>query len=117
VNLELPARLVDRLGGHMVQGHVDGVARVARIEKDDGTQRIWLAADEDLLRYLVRKGSVAVDGVSLTIVEVGSATFQIALIPHTLTNTTLGQLKVGSEVNIEVDVIAKYVERLMRRDQ
>src|SRR3990170_1681331 len=117
VNLELPARLVDRLGGHMVQGHVDGIARVARIENDDGTQRIWLAADDDLLHYMVRKGSVAVDGVSLTIVEVGSATFQVALIPHTLTNTTLGQLKVGSEVNIEIDVIAKYVERLMRRDQ
>jgi riboflavin synthase len=112
VNLELPARLNDRLGGHLVQGHVDGRAQVVRIEDDDGARRFWLHADEDLLRYMVAKGSVALDGVSLTIVEVGSRTFQVALIPHTLRVTTLGKIGVGDLVNVEVDVIAKYVERL-----
>ena len=112
VNLELPIRLVDRLGGHLVQGHVDGIATVTRIEEDDAAKRIWLKAGDDLLRYLVAKGSVALDGVALTIAEVGAATFQVALIPHTLDVTTLDSLEVGSTVNVEVDVIAKYVERL-----
>ena len=112
VNLELPARLHDRLGGHLVQGHVDGRAQVIRIEDDAGARRFWFQADEDLLRYMVAKGSVALDGVSLTVVEVGSRTFQVALIPHTLRVTTLGLLGVGDLVNVEVDVIAKYVERL-----
>ena len=112
VNLELPARLVDRLGGHLVQGHVDGLARVVRIERDDDARRMWFEAPSELLRYMVDKGSVALDGVSLTIVEAGLKTFQVALIPHTLSATTLGSLKVGSVVNVEVDVIAKYVERL-----
>ena len=112
VNLELPARLQDRLGGHLVQGHVDGVATVTRIEDSEDARRVWLSADEDVLRYLVGKGSVALDGVSLTVVEVGRATFQVALIPHTIGVTTLGSLKVGSRTNVEVDVIAKYVERL-----
>jgi riboflavin synthase len=116
VNLELPARLVDRLGGHMVQGHVDGKARVIRIEDDDASRRVWFTTGDDLLGYMVAKGSVALDGVSLTVVEVGTATFQVALIPHTLVATTLHGLEVGTEVNVEVDVIAKYVERLMRRD-
>lgn len=115
VNLELPARLVDRIGGHLVQGHVDGVARVVRIEDDDTARRVWLVTDEALLGHMVAKGSLALDGVSLTIVEVGSATFQVALIPHTVDTTTLGRLEVGSEVNVETDVIAKYVEQLMRR--
>jgi len=112
VNLELAARLADRLGGHLVQGHVDGLARVVRIEKEDDARRVWLEAPMELVRYLVAKGSVALDGVSLTIVEVGTKTFQVALIPHTLATTTLGKLEVGSLVNVEVDVIAKYVERL-----
>ena len=112
VNLELPARLQDRLGGHLVQGHVDGVASVTRIEDSEDARRVWLSADDDVLRYLVGKGSVALDGVSLTVVEVGRATFQVALIPHTLGATTLGSLEVGSRLNVEVDVIAKYVERL-----
>ena len=114
VNLELPARLSDRLGGHIVQGHVDGVATVARIEEDDGSQRVWFSASRDILRYLIDKGSVTLDGVSLTVVEVGETTFQVALIPHTVEVTTLGHLKVGSSVNVEVDMIAKYVERLAR---
>ena len=112
VNLELPVRLADRLGGHLVQGHVDGIATATRIEDDEAAKRIWFKAGEDLLRYLVPKGSVALDGVALTVVEVGAATFQVALIPHTLEVTTLDGLEVGSTVNVEVDLIAKYVERL-----
>lgn len=115
VNLELPARLSDRLGGHLVQGHVDGVAEVTRIEDEDAARRVWLSADADVLRYLVRKGSVTLDGVSLTVAEVGRTTFQVALIPHTLSATTLGSLEVGHRLNVEVDVVAKYVEALMER--
>lgn len=114
INLELPARLTDRLGGHLVQGHVDGVAQVVRIEDDEDARRVWFTADEGLLRYMVDKGSVTLDGVSLTVVEVGRSTFQVALIPHTLEVTTLGVLTNGSHVNVEVDVVAKYVERLLR---
>lgn len=112
VNLELAARLMDRLGGHLMQGHVDGLGRVVRIEDEEEARRIWFEAPTELLRYMVAKGSVALDGVSLTIVDVGVKTFQVALIPHTLNATTLGALKVGSAVNVEVDIIAKYVERL-----
>jgi riboflavin synthase len=115
VNLELPLRLSDRLGGHLVQGHVDGVARVVRSEEDDGARRVWLSADEDIVRYVVGKGSVSLDGVSLTVVEAGRSTFQVALIPHTLGATTLGRLEIGSEVNVEVDILAKYVERFTSR--
>lgn len=113
VNLELAARLSDRLGGHLVQGHVDGIARVIRIEDEDGAKRVWLSASEELLRYMVAKGSVTLDGVSLTIVEVGRTSFQVALIPHTLGATTLGEIGVDKTVNVEVDVVAKYVERLL----
>jgi riboflavin synthase len=112
VNLELAARLSDRVGGHLVQGHVDGVARVVRIEDQDEARRMWWSTDDGLLRYMVPKGSVALDGVSLTIVEVGRTSFQVALIPHTLDNTSLGRATVGAKANVEVDVIAKYVERL-----
>lgn len=113
VNLELALRFNDRLGGHLVQGHVDGLAEVVRIEDDSEARRVWFKADEDVLRYLVAKGSVTLDGVSLTVVEVGMTTFQVALIPHTLEVTTLGRIAVGTKVNVEVDVLAKYVERLM----
>jgi riboflavin synthase len=113
VNLELPARPSDRLGGHLVQGHVDGVATVVRTETGEAARRVWLTADDDVLRYVVPKGSVTLDGVSLTVVDVGRTSFQVALIPHTLTVTTLGRLEVGTRVNVEVDVVAKYVERLM----
>ena len=116
VNLELPARLLDRLGGHLVQGHVDGRARVVRIEDDQAARRVWFEAPEELLAHMVPKGSVALDGVSLTLVDVGRATFQVALIPHTLSATTLNDLEEGSYVNVEVDVIAKYVARLMERN-
>lgn len=113
VNLELAARLKDRLGGHLVQGHVDGVARVVRMEEEGGATRVWLSASEELLRYMVAKGSVTLDGVSLTVVEVGRTSFQVALIPHTLGATTLGSIGVDSKVNVEVDIVAKYVERLL----
>jgi riboflavin synthase len=116
VNLELPARLSDRLGGHLVQGHVDGVARVTRIEDSDGSRRLWFHAPEDVLRYLVHKGSVALDGVALTVVEVGRTSFQVATIPHTMRETTFAALKVGSKVNVEVDAVSKYVERLLIRE-
>jgi riboflavin synthase len=115
VNLELPARLADRLGGHLVQGHVDGVAEVVRAEDDEGARRLWFRCSEDLLAYMVPKGSITIDGVSLTIVEVGSTTFQVAIIPHTLDATTFRHLRKGSRVNIEVDVIAKYVKRFVER--
>jgi len=113
VNLELPLRMADRLGGHFVQGHVDGVARAARVEEEDGVRRVWFGAGDDVLRYLVHKGSVALDGVSLTVVEVGRETFQVVLIPHTLRATTLGNIAPDARVNVEVDIIAKYVERLI----
>ncbi|MGH2694900.1 MAG: riboflavin synthase [Actinomycetota bacterium] len=117
VNLELPARPTDRLGGHLVQGHVDGVAEVLRIEESDGMRRVWAGTSDEVLRYLVAKGSVALDGVSLTVVEVGLTTFQVALIPHTLQSTTLAEMKVGGRMNVEVDVVAKYVERLVGKDR
>jgi riboflavin synthase len=112
VNLELPARLVDRMGGHLVQGHVDGIADAIRVDDCDGARRMWWRAADEVLRYLVPKGSIALDGVSLTLVEVGRTSFQVALIPHTLDATTLGRIDEGHSANVEVDVIAKYVERL-----
>lgn len=112
VNLELPVRPTDRLGGHIVQGHVDGVAEAVRVEQDGDARRLWLSAEHAILRYLVPKGSVALDGVSLTVVDVDKESFEVALIPHTLANTTLGRVRVGSRVNVEVDLVAKYVRRL-----
>ena len=112
VNLELPARLNDRLGGHLVQGHVDGIATAVRVEEDEGARLMWFQPDEDLLRYMVPKGSITLDGVSLTLVDVGRTTFEVAIIPHTLSVTSLGSVKVGTPVNVEVDLFAKYVERL-----
>ena len=114
VNLELAARLSDRLGGHLVQGHVDAVATLIRTEDDGDSRRYWFTVGSEVLRYMVPKGSVTLDGVSLTIVDVGETSFEVALIPHTLGAPTLGRLKVGSAVNVEADVIAKYVERLAR---
>ena len=114
VNLERPLTLWSRLGGHLVQGHVDGVGTVTGFERDE-TGGAWLTvtAPEDLRRYLVEKGSVCVDGVSLTVAALEGDAFSVALIPHTLDVTTLGATRVGDPVNLEVDVIAKYVEALM----
>ncbi len=114
VNLELPLRATDRLGGHVVQGHVDGLGTIARAEDDGFARRIEIEAPDQLLRYIVEKGSVAVDGVSLTVTELGSRAFSVALIPETQERTNLGGAQPGKRVNLEVDVLAKYVERLMR---
>jgi riboflavin synthase len=111
VNLELAVRMSDRLGGHLVQGHVDGTATAVRIETEQDRGRMWFQIDPELLRYMVAKGSVTVDGVALTLVEVGRTSFQVAVIPHTLETTSLGTITQSSAVNVEVDLIAKYVER------
>jgi riboflavin synthase len=114
VNLERPVRLADRLGGHVVQGHVDGIGVVgARDGLADGSTRLRIEVPGDLTRYMVEKGSITVDGVSLTVAEVGDDGFTVALIPHTLAVTTLGVRHPGDTVNLEVDVLAKYVERLL----
>ena len=114
VNLERPLRLADRLGGHLVQGHVDGQGCVrARRERPDGSAEVEFDAPSDVLRFLVEKGSVAVDGISLTVVAVDATGFSVAVIPHTLTVTTLGARRPGDAVNLEVDLVAKYVERLV----
>jgi riboflavin synthase len=114
VNLERPLTLSSRLGGHLVQGHVDGVGEVVEIDlADDGSAWISVRAPDRVARYLVDKGSVCVDGVSLTIASRHGVTFGVALIPHTLEVTTLGNAEVGDPLNLEVDVIAKYVEALL----
>ena len=116
VILERAARLDARMGGHLVQGHVDAVASVLAIEPNVHWTLIRFTLPLDLARYLVEKGSITVDGVSLTIVEAGPDYFSVSLIPTTLEHTTLGGLTVGDIVDLEVDVIAKYVERLMKGD-
>jgi riboflavin synthase len=115
VNLELPLRASDRLGGHVVQGHVDGVGTVAAVSEDGFARRIEISAPEEVLRYVVQKGSIAVDGVSLTVAELGERSFTVSLIPETLERTNLGRATRGTLVNLEVDVLAKYVERLLTR--
>ena len=115
VNLELPLRAQDRLGGHVVQGHVDGTGTVESIEDDGFARVVRIACDPELLRYVVEKGSIAVDGVSLTVSAVDDAGFAVSLIPETLERTTLGAAAPGRVVNLEVDVLAKYVEKLMVR--
>ena len=113
VNLELPLRAADRLGGHVVQGHVDGVGRVTAIAEDGFARRVTIEAPADVLRYVVAKGSIAIDGVSLTAAEVDQRSVTVSLIPETLERTTLGRARPGTLVNMEVDVLAKYVEKLI----
>jgi riboflavin synthase len=113
VNLELALRPSDRLGGHVVQGHVDGLGRVRDVREEGFSRVLAIEADPDLLRYLVEKGSIAVDGVSLTVSALEDDAFAVSLIPETLERTTLGRVLPGNEVNLEVDVLAKYVERLI----
>jgi riboflavin synthase len=113
VNLELPLRPSDRLGGHMVQGHVDAVGTVVSTSEDGFARRLEIEAPAELLRYVVPKGSIAVDGVSLTVAECGEQSFTVSLIPETLARTNLGEAQPGTQVNLEVDVLAKYVEKLM----
>lgn len=114
VNLERAARLDARIGGHLVQGHVDGTAEVLEISPSDNWTLVRFSLPVTLARYVVEKGSITVDGVSLTVVEAGDDFFTVSLIPETLTATTLGSREVGDLVNLEVDAIAKYVERLMQ---
>ena len=114
VNLERAARLDSRLGGHLVQGHVDGTGEVLAIEPDAHWTAMRISLPVDLGRYVVEKGSITVDGVSLTVVAVDDEGFSVSLIPTTLAETTLGSRQVGDRVNLEVDAIAKYVERLMQ---
>ncbi len=111
VNLELPLRAADRLGGHVVQGHVDGTGTVAAVSGNGLGRVLAVAAGQDVLRYVVDKGSIAVDGVSLTVAGVDATGFSVALIPETLERTTLGAAETGRMVNLEVDVLAKYAEK------
>jgi riboflavin synthase len=113
VNLEPALRAGEPLGGHYVQGHVDGVCRVRSVERDGVGRRVAFEAPSELLRYVVEKGSVAVQGVALTVTHVDDETFGVALIPYTLANTTLAAIADGDELNLEVDVLGKYVERLI----
>jgi len=113
VNLERALRVGDRLGGHMVQGHVDGIGEVVDVEQVPGTRTVQLRVPADLTRYLVRKGSLCVAGVSLTVGDLDQDIVTLGLIPHTLAETNLGDLEQGSTVNLEVDVVAKYVERML----
>jgi riboflavin synthase len=113
VNLELPLRAGDRLGGHVVQGHVDGVGTVWDVREDGFARVVTIGAPPELLRYVVEKGSIAVDGISLTVAALGEDWFSVSLIPETIERTSLGAAGVGRPVNLEVDVLAKYVERLI----
>lgn len=115
VNLELAMRLSDRLGGHIVQGHVDGVGTVRAVAKDGFARVLEVEPPGELLRYAVEKGSIAIDGVSLTVAEISERSFTVSLIPETLERTTLGRADAGARVNLEVDLLAKYVERLIAR--
>ena len=112
VNLEPALRAGEALGGHYVQGHVDGVGRVRSVEPEGDGRRVWVDAPHDILRYCVEKGSIAVNGVSLTLADLDGDGFAVALVPHTLVVTTLGAVALGDEVNLETDVLAKYVEKL-----
>jgi riboflavin synthase len=115
VNLEPALRAGDPLGGHYVQGHVDGVGRVRAVDQEQESRRVTIEAETELLRYCVEKGSITVDGVALTITALADDAFEVALVQHTLEVTTLGALEPGDTVNLEVDLLAKYVERLAAR--
>ena len=113
VNLELPLRAQDRMGGHFVQGHVDGLGTVESVEPEGIARLVRIACGPEILRYVVEKGSIAVDGVSLTVAALDDESFTVSLIPETLERTTLGEAAPGRTVNLEVDVLAKYVEKLV----
>lgn len=117
VNLERPVMLVSRLGGHLVQGHVDGVGEIESIEESPPGRVITVKLPGGLARYVVEKGSVAVDGISLTATDVHEGRFGVALVPYTLEATNLGSAEAGDQVNVEVDVVAKYVEGLLRENR
>lgn len=116
LNVEPAVRAGEPLGGHFVQGHVDGVGRVRSVDREGEGARVCIEAPPEILRYCVEKGSVTVEGVSLTVAELTADAFAVALVPHTLSATTLGSLEPGNAVNLETDVLAKYVEKITRAD-
>ena len=113
VNLELAMKASDRLGGHIVQGHIDGVGEVISVEEDGFAKRLRVALGPELMRYVIERGSIALGGVSLTVAALGEGWAEVSLIPETLERTTLGEAKAGRKLNVECDVVAKYVERLV----
>lgn len=117
INLERPLRVGDELGGHMVLGHVDGVGRLETSQSDGENRRLQFTVPDEIARFIARKGSITVDGVSLTVNEVDGTCFSVNIIPHTLRHTTLGGLAVGDPVNLEVDVMARYASRLLERSE
>ncbi|MFT4652414.1 MAG: riboflavin synthase [Kangiellaceae bacterium] len=117
VNLEKAMRTDSRFGGHIVSGHVDGVGKVEAINEHSNYVEVWVKAPNELAKYIAHKGSITVDGVSLTVNEVKGASFMLWLIPHTLQETVIGHYKIGSQVNLEVDIIARYLERLLLGDK
>ncbi len=113
VNLERAMKATDRFGGHMVAGHVDEVGTLVRVSQEDTARILTIKASEQLLRYMIEKGSIAIDGISLTVMDVAKDVFRVSIIPHTAQMTTLHHAAVGTNVNLEIDMIAKYVERLL----
>lgn len=113
VNLEPALKMGDSLGGHMVTGHVDGVAEITSVKKDDNAIIMKLKANPSILRYIIKKGSITIDGISLTVVDVNTDSFVVSIIPHTAQNTTIGKKRPGDIVNIETDIIGKYVEKYL----
>lgn len=116
VNLERALRLSDRLGGHIVSGHVDNVGSIREIRKAGEYTFYKFDTTKDILKYVVKKGSIAIDGISLTVVDLDNTSFSVAIIPHTLTATNIGRKRVGDRVNLEVDIIGKYVEKLLNKN-
>lgn len=117
VNLEMPLRMSDPLGGHFVAGHVDGTGEIVAIIPEGNSQRFFFRTSPEITKYLIPKGSVAIDGISLTIVDCQKEKFSVVVIPHTAAKTTLGKKRVGDQVNLEVDLIAKYIEKFMHRQE
>lgn len=117
VNLERAMAAGGRFGGHIVSGHIDGTGRIASVTRDDNAVWFRIMADKKLLRYIVEKGSIAIDGISLTVAKTDSESFSVSIIPHTIGQTILGTRKVGDTVNLENDIIGKYVEKLMQNDK
>lgn len=113
VNLERTLRLGDRFGGHMVSGHIDGLGTISLLQKDDNAILVSITAPADILKFVIKKGSIAIDGISLTVVDCGADWFTVSLIPHTAAQTTLSFKQVGDPVNLETDIIGKYVEKLL----
>ncbi|MGR3303445.1 MAG: riboflavin synthase [Candidatus Scalindua sp.] len=113
VNIERSLKMGDQLGGHFVTGHVDGVGEINKVENEPGQCTVWFSASETLTNMMIKKGSVAIDGISLTIVEIREGLFSVALIPYTLELTTLGFKKVGEKVNLETDMLGKWVKRIL----